>query len=310
MKENCNMRTLFYEDIQNLSHEETQALITWYERWCLKESRFLVGHKNQITPSIRQDSSELVLFSDLFVADGDTLDEIEANLKEHGYVLRHKKNDEQTGQMNVSLIWMNGKSAISGRVIECYTLLDYNLFLYEKDKTFSDADFLELIGGHNIDRRHQLEDSSFNPDIDGQYRLLFYEDIEEISTDDYEALLPWYQARADELNEYYVVEREKLIEKQKTGIYRYGDGELNSLIHYTPHQVTCETQEDLALALEPYGYKFKHKETGERTEQRTAKLLKVVESSKTGETKKFRYAFLGFKEEIRPVTELSQRFDG
>ncbi|MDN5409236.1 MAG: hypothetical protein L0F87_02635 [Lactococcus sp.] len=304
------MRTLFYEDIQNLSHEETQALITWYERWCLKESRFLVGHKNQITPSIRQDSSELVLFSDLFVADGDTLDEIEANLKEHGYVLRHKKNDEQTGQMNVSLIWMNGKSAISGRVIECYTLLDYNLFLYEKDKTFSDADFLELIGGHNIDRRHQLEDSSFNPDIDGQYRLLFYEDIEEISTDDYEALLPWYQARADELNEYYVVEREKLIEKQKTGIYRYGDGELNSLIHYTPHQVTCETQEDLALALEPYGYKFKHKETGERTEQRTAKLLKVVESSKTGETKKFRYAFLGFKEEIRPVTELSQRFDG
>ena len=310
MKENCNMRTLFYEDIQNLSHEETQALITWYERWCLKESRFLVGHKNQITPSIRQDSSELVLFSDLFVADGDTLDEIEANLKEHGYVLRHKKNDEQTGQMNVSLIWMNGKSAISGRVIECYTLLDYNLFLYEKDKTFSDADFLELIGGHNIDRRHQLEDSSFNPDIDGQYRLLFYEDIEEISTDDYEALLPWYQARADELNEYYVVEREKLIEKQKTGIYRYGDGELNSLIHYTPHQVTCETQEDLALALEPYGYKFKHKETGERTEQRTAKLLKIVESSKTGETKKFRYAFLGFKEEIRPVTELSQRFDG
>ena len=82
------------------------------------------------------------------------------------------------------------------------------------------------------------------------------------------------------------------------------------MIHYTPHQVTCETQEDLALALEPYGYKFKHKETGERTEQRTAKLLKVVESSKTGETEKFRYAFLGFKEEIRPVTELSQRFDG
>ena len=306
MKENCNMRTLFYEDIQNLSHEETQALITWYERWCLKESRFLVGHKNQITPSIRQDSSELVLFSDLFVADGDTLDEIEANLKEHGYVLRHKKNDEQTGQMNVSLIWMNGKSAISGRVIECYTLLDYNLFLYEKDKTFSDADFIKMILGYDMDRRRQLEDS----DIDGQYRILFYEDIEEISTDDYEALLPWYQARADELNEYYVVEREKLIEKQKTGIYRYGDGELNSLIHYTPHQVTCEIQEDLALALEPYGYKFKHKETGERTEQRTAKLLKVVESSKTGETKKFRYAFLGFKEEIRPVTELSQRFDG
>ena len=310
MKENCNMRTLFYEDIQNLSHEETQALITWYERWCLKESRFLVGHKNQITPSIRQDSSELVLFSDLFVADGDTLDEIEANLKEHGYVLRHKKNDEQTGQMNVSLIWMNGKSAISGRVIECYTLLDYNLFLYEKDKTFSDADFLELIGGHNIDRRHQLEDSSFNPDIDGQYRLLFYEDIEEISTDDYEALLPWYQARADELNEYYVKEREELIEEYKKGFRIYKKHKYNSLICYTPHQVTCETQEDLALALEPYGYKFKHKETGERTEQRTAKLLKVVESSKTGETEKFRYAFLGFKEEIRPVTELSQRFDG
>ena len=291
MKENCNMRTLFYEDIQNLSHEETQALITWYERWCLKESRFLVGHKNQITPSIRQDSSELVLFSDLFVADGDTLDEIEANLKEHGYVLRHKKNDEQTGQMNVSLIWMNGKSAISGRVIECYTLLDYNLFLYEKDKTFSDADFIKMILGYDMDRRRQLEDS----DIDGQYRILFYEDIEEISTDDYKALLPWYQARADELNEYYVVEREKLIEKQKTGIYRYGDGELNSLIHYTPHQVTCEIQEDLALALEPYGYKFKHKETGERTEQRTAKLFKVIDSSKTGETKKFAMPFSGLK---------------
>ena len=82
------------------------------------------------------------------------------------------------------------------------------------------------------------------------------------------------------------------------------------MIHYTPHQVTCEIQEDLALALEPYGYKFKHKETGERTEQRTAKLFKVIDSSKTGETKKIRYAFLGFIEEIRPVTELSQRFDG
>ncbi|MDN6119719.1 MAG: hypothetical protein L0I69_08035, partial [Lactococcus sp.] len=180
-------------------------------------------------------------------------------------------------------------------------LLDYNLFLYEKDKTFSDADFIKMILGYDMDRRRQLEDS----DIDGQYRILFYEDIEEISTDDYKALLPWYQARADELNEYYVVEREKLIEKQKTGIYRYGDGELNSLIHYTPHQVTCETQEDLALALEPYGYKFKHKETGERTEQRTAKLLKVIEVNKPDQ-----FVFLGLKEHIFPVTDPEKRFEG
>ena len=301
MKENCNMKNLFYEDIQNLSHEETQALITWYERWCRKESLFLVSHKHLIICNLEQQEFELVMFSRIFVADGDTLEEFELKLREHGYVLRHKKDDEQTEQMNVSLIWMNGKSAISGRVIECYTLLDYNLFLYEKDKTFSDADFIKMILGYDMDRRRQLEDS----DIDGQYRILFYEDIEEISTDDYKALLPWYQARADELNEYYVKEREELIEEYKKGFRIYKKHKYNSLICYTPHQVTCETQEDLALALEPYGYKFKHKETGERTEQRTAKLLKVIEVNKPDQ-----FVFLGLKEHIFPVTDPEKRFEG
>ena len=198
----------------------------------------------------------------------------------------------------------------TGRVVEGYLFLDSQLFLYEKKKSFSDKAFIHFFFGENIDRCHQDDDKTFNPQNDGSHRILFYEDIEEISTDDYEALLPWYQARADELNEYYVKEREELIEEYKKGFRIYKKHKYNSLICYTPHQVTCETQEDLALALEPYGYKFKHKETGERTEQRTAKLFKVIDSSKTGETKKIRYAFLGFKEEIRPVTELSQRFDG
>lgn len=300
------MKTLFYEDIQNLSHEETQALITWYERWCRKESQFLVSHKHQMTCNLGQEGSELVMFSRIFVKSGDTLGEFELKLREHGYVLRHKQAGEQTEQMNAGLMWVNGKSPISGRIINAYYLLDYKAFLYEKDETFSDVDFIKMILGYDMDHRRQLEDS----DIDGQYRLLFYEDIEEISTDDYEALIPWYQARSDELNEYYVKEREELIEEYKKGFRIYKKHKYNSLIFYTPHQVTCEIQEDLALALEPYGYKFKYKETGERTEQRTAKLFKVIESSKTDETKKIRYAFLGFKEVIRPVTELSQRFEG
>ena len=305
------MRTLYYEDIQLLSHKDIQSIVTWYERWMLKESRFLVKHKNDTAYKLNNESSELVLYVQRIVESGETLAEFEAKLKELGYCFKHKEEGNRTEELNAIIMKIDKNyPSWTGRVVEGYLFLDSQLFLYEKKKSFSDKAFIHFFFGENIDRCHQDDDKTFNPQNDGSHRILFYEDIEEISTDDYEALLPWYQARADELNEYYVVEREKLIEKQKTGIYRYGDGELNSLIHYTPHQVTCETQEDLALALEPYGYKFKHKETGERTEQRTAKLLKIVESSKTGETKKFRYAFLGFKEEIRPVTELSQRFDG
>ena len=305
------MRTLYYEDIQLLSHKDIQSIVTWYERWMLKESRFLVKHKNDTAYKLNNESSELVLYVQRIVESGETLAEFEAKLKELGYCFKHKEEGNRTEELNAIIMKIDKNyPSWTGRVVEGYLFIDSQLFLYEKKKSFSDKAFIHFFFGENIDRCHQDDDKTFNPQNDGSHRILFYEDIEEISTDDYEALLPWYQARADELNEYYVVEREKLIEKQKTGIYRYGDGELNSLIHYTPHQVTCETQEDLALALEPYGYKFKHKETGERTEQRTAKLLKIVESSKTGETEKFRYAFLGFKEEIRPVTELSQRFDG
>lgn len=306
------MRTLFYEDMQYLYLEkEAQPIITWYERWCLKESRFLVGHKNQLTRMIRQDPSELVLFSNLFVGDGDTLEELEANLKAHGYVFRHKKDGERTEQMNATLMHVNsGDFFADGIERESYTLLDYSAHLYEKDKTFSDTDFLKMIGGHHIDRRHKRQNKKFKPEADGKHRILFYEDIEQVRFDEFDVLFPWYQARADELNEHYVTEREALITEYKKGFYIYDEKKYNSLIHYTPRQVTGETQEDLERALKQYGYRFKHKEAGERTEQRTAKLFKVIESSKTGETDKVSYAFLGFKEEISPVTDPEQRFEG
>ena len=305
------MRTLYYEDIQLLSHKDIQSIVTWYERWMLKESRFLVKHKNDTAYKLNNESSELVLYVQRIVESGETLAEFEAKLKELGYCFKHKEEGNRTEELNAIIMKIDKNyPSWTGRVVEGYLFIDSQLFLYEKKKSFSDKAFIHFFFGENIDRCHQDDDKTFNPQNDGSHRILFYEDIEEISADDYEALLPWYQARADELNEYYVKEREELIEEYKKGFRIYKKHKYNSLICYTPHQVTCETQEDLALALEPYGYKFKHKETGERTEQRTAKLLKIVESSKTGETEKFRYAFLGFKEEIRPVTELSQRFDG
>ncbi len=210
------MRTLYYEDIQLLSHKDIQSIVTWYERWMLKESRFLVKHKNDTAYKLNNESSELVLYVQRIVESGETLAEFEAKLKELGYCFKHKEEGNRTEELNAIIMKIDKNyPSWTGRVVEGYLFLDSQLFLYEKKKSFSDKAFIHFFFGENIDRCHQDDDKTFNPQNDGSHRILFYEDIEEISTDDYEALLPWYQARADELNEYYVVEREKLIEKQK-----------------------------------------------------------------------------------------------
>ena len=82
------MRTLYYEDIQLLSHKDIQSIVTWYERWMLKESRFLVKHKNDTAYKLNNESSELVLYVQRIVESGETLAEFEAKLKELGYCFK------------------------------------------------------------------------------------------------------------------------------------------------------------------------------------------------------------------------------
>ena len=67
-----------------LSHKDIQSIVTWYERWMLKESRFLVKHKNDTAYKLNNESSELVLYVQRIVESGETLAEFEAKLKELG----------------------------------------------------------------------------------------------------------------------------------------------------------------------------------------------------------------------------------
>lgn len=160
------MRTLYYEDIQLLSHQDIQSIITWYERWVLKESRFLVKHKNAISYKLIGELSELVLYFYNLVEDGETLEELEAKLKELGYCFKHKEEGNRTEELN----------AIIMKIDKNYPFIDSRLFLYEKKKSFSDKAFIHFFFGENTDRCHQDDDKTFNPQNDGSHRILFYEE--------------------------------------------------------------------------------------------------------------------------------------
>ncbi|MCJ1994926.1 hypothetical protein GYN24_10070 [Lactococcus piscium] len=74
---------------------------------------------------------------------------------------------------------------------------------------------------------------------------------------------------------------------------------------YTINTITADTQENLVQALARQDYQFRQKEAGQRTEQMTAKLLKVIEVNKPDQ-----FVFLGLKEHICPVTDPEKRFEG
>lgn len=300
------MKNLFYEDIQFLSHQDVQSIVTWHEQWMLKESRFLVKHKNDTTYKLTNESSELVLSVQRIIESGETLEGFETKIKELGYVFKHKEEGERTEELDAIIMKRDKNSpSLSGRVTEGYLFIDSQLFLYEKKKSFSDKAFIHFFFGENIDRCHQDDDKTFNPQNDGSHRILFYEDIEEISVNELEALKAWYDKRVVDLDEYYVEQRKLLHEEQISGFKRYKKGKLNSLIQYTINTITADTQENLVQALARQDYQFRQKEAGQRTEQMTAKLLKVIEVNKPDQ-----FVFLGLKEHICPVTDPEKRFEG
>lgn len=300
------MRTLYYEDIQLLSHKDIQSIITWYERWMLKESRFLVKHKNDTAYKLTNESSELVLSVQRIIESGETLEEFEPKLKELGYCFKHKEEGKRTEELNAIIMKIDKNyPSWTGRVVEGYLFIDSQLFLYEKKKSFSDKAFIHFFFGENIDRCHQDDDKTFNPQNDGSHRILFYEDIEEISVNELEALKAWYDKRVVDLNDYYVEQHKQFQQRHKDGINRYDTEELNSLIRYAVNTVTTDTQENLVQALARQDYQFRQKEAGQRTEQMTAKLLKVIEVNKPDQ-----FVFLGLKEHIYQVTDPEKRFEG
>ena len=178
------MKTLFYEDIQLLPHHDVQKIVTWYERWVLKESRFLIAHKSEIGYELSTPTSELALYFDNNGEDGDTLEELEANLKALGYCFKHKEAGERTEEVNAVIMKFDPNfPSWTGRTIEGYIFLDSQLYLYEKDKAMSDTAFIKMFFGEHIDDHHIRDDKTFDPNTDGRYRILFYEDIEEITVE-------------------------------------------------------------------------------------------------------------------------------
>lgn len=295
------MKTLFYEDIQLLPHHDVQKIVTWYERWMLKESRFLVAHKSEVGYELNSPTSELVLYGRMLAEDGDTLEQLKTNLKALGYRFKHKEIGERTEEVNAVIMKIDKNYPNwTGRVIEGYLFLDYKSLLYEKEKRFLDYEFIDMMfrGSVNDERKHGFSKHK----TDSEYRILFYEDIEEITVEALEELIAWYDKRVNDLNAYYVEQRKILHEEQAVGIKCYKESKLNSVIRYSVNTITAETQEELVTALARQDYQFQHKAEGERTEQPTAKLLKV-----TGDGQLERYVFLGLKEHVCPVPE-SERY--
>lgn len=296
------MKTLFYEDIQLLPHHDIQKVITWYERWVLKGSRFLIAHKTDIGYELNPPTSDLVLYGCMLAEDGDTLEELEANLKEQGYCFKYKETGERTEEVNAVIMKLDKNyPSWTGRTVEGYYFLEYKSLLYEKAKSFLDNEFIDMMfhGSVNDERKHGISKHK----TDSKYRILFYEDMEEITVEAFEELKLWYDKRVDDLNDYYVEQHKQFRQRHTDRINGYDEGELNSLIRYAVNTVTAGTQEDLVAALARQDYQFQHKSDGQRTEQPTAKLLKV-----TGDNQPDRYVFLGLKEHICPVPE-SDRYN-
>ena len=298
------MKKLFYEDIQLLPHHDVQTVITWYERWVLKESRFLIAHKSEIGYELATPRSELALYFDEGVEYGATLAELETNLKTLGDCFKHKEAGERTEEVNAVIMKLdkNYPNWI-GMIVEGYYFIDSQLYLYEKQKSMSNTAFIKMFFGEHTDNHHIRDDKTFDPQTDGKYRILFYEDLEEISSEVLDELTVWYDKRVYDLNAYYVEEHQKFRQRHTDRINKYDEGELNSVIRYSLNTITAGTQEDFVTALARQDYQFEHKAEGQRTEQPTAKLLKV-----TGDGQLERYVFLGLKEHVCPVPE-SDRYN-
>lgn len=294
------MRNLYYEDIQEKELAYGQKLLDWYVDMANKESGYFHGQKEQFT--VNQDKEkydcDFYLEGRWFFGDEDTTAQIEKQLPSLCLQFVHKEGENWTPDhkkerelLFAETIFVN--AATIDRLKYKYRDRDgYLFYCFEPEihplKKGNDKD------GAYKDYVLKREDSRSIP-FNYQpirCRSLFYEDIETISVKELEEWQVFYERWLQKQNEYFMDKKEYYPRMKKT-----------FAIKYHKREVRATTQSEWETELEKIGYQFSHKPDNGWTEQRQAKIFRVIDEAANTSS----YLFLGAREDIIEVENTEER---
>lgn len=107
-------------------------------------------------------------------------------------------------------------------------------------------------------------------------KILYYEDIEDVTFSEVQKTIEWYEALEKKESLFF-------LENRDTIEMRYPkEGSVGPVLYVHKLVFWADNMKEFENSLLTHGYEFKHKKTGDRTEQLQAKLLQSPDMNNEG----------------------------
>lgn len=278
------MRNLYYEDIEEKDLEYGQKLLDWYAEMEKKEGKYYQGQKETYTTNQVQENKDYIFYLEgrRDGYDGETLEKLEKGIQRLRYRFVHRKGDQWTPEEKKERELLFAETImVKGSYIErfkdhiSYLFCCFEPIIRIEDKKFSNDDNSGSLIDSTIEEQEKKE-------YDG-FRHLFYEDIEIVTINKLEEWCIYYDKWIADQNLIFFEKRRynKVIDRTVA-------------IQYHKREVQSKSQTQWEAKLKEFGYLFSHKPEEGWTEQRNAKLFKVVDEHGIA----ISYFFMGVQEDI------------